>query len=61
MPRVADKVRDDGSVERLVSMPGWVYNMFIDRAAKERRPVKYQIEHDLEKLAEEMKKRQPAT
>jgi hypothetical protein len=54
MPRKpADKVQADQHVERLISMPGWVYNLFIERATRERRPVKYQIELELERLAEQ--------
>jgi hypothetical protein len=52
MGRVAGKVDESASVERLVKMPGWVYNLFIERATKERRLVKNQIEMELERLAE---------
>lgn len=53
MARKAKHVPEDQPVERIVSLPGWLYNLLVDRAERERRGVKYQIEVDFERLARE--------
>ena len=52
MARVAKRVQDDVTVSRVIDIPGWVYNLLITRAAKERRGVKGQIEQELERWGE---------
>jgi hypothetical protein len=46
---------DDEIVERLVPMPGWVYNLMAGRAAAQKRTTKYQISYELERLANKIK------
>ena len=46
---------DDEVIERLVPMPGWVYNLMASRAAAQKRTTKYQISFELERLARKMK------
>lgn len=46
---------DDETVERLVPIPGWVYNLMTERAIAEKRTTKYQIAHELEQLARNLK------
>lgn len=46
---------DDEVVERLVPIPGWVYNLMTARAAAQKRTTKYQISFELERLAEKMR------
>jgi hypothetical protein len=48
-------VPDDEFVERLVRMPGWVYNLMAARATAQQRTTKYQIAHELEWLARRIK------
>lgn len=55
MARKPEKVQDDAPVERIVSIPGWVYNLMIDRALEQKRGVKYQIEYELERWGKQMK------
>lgn len=55
MPRTPYKEpADDEIVERLVPMPGWVYKKFIARAKAQQRTTKYQIGHELERIAKKM-------
>lgn len=46
---------DDEIVERLVPMPGWVYNLMTARATAQKRTTKYQIAFELERLARKIK------
>jgi hypothetical protein len=52
MARTPKRVNDATPVNRVIEIPGWVYNLLIDRAHKERRPVKSQIEIELERWGE---------
>lgn len=55
MPRTPYKEpSDDEIVERLVPMPGWVYKKFIARAKAQQRTTKYQLGHELERIAKKM-------
>ena len=55
MPRTPYKEpADDEIVERLVPMPGWVYKKMIARAKAQQRTTKYQIGHELQRIAEKM-------
>jgi hypothetical protein len=55
MPRTPYKEpTDDEIVERLVPMPGWVYKKMIARAKAQQRTTKYQIGHELERIAKKM-------
>jgi hypothetical protein len=56
MTRAAIKVDEAGSINRQITIPGWVYNLFIEKANREKRPVKNQIELELEQLAEQHKR-----
>lgn len=46
---------DDAVVERLVPIPGWVYNLMTARATAQKRTTKYQIAFELERLARKIK------
>lgn len=65
MARTPRRVDDAAIVNRVIEIPGWVYNLFIDRAMKERRDVKSQIETELERWGERIlvteEDEQPAT
>lgn len=55
MPRTPYKEpADDEVVERLIPIPGWVYKKMIARAKAQQRTTKYQIAHELERLARKM-------
>ena len=56
MPRkVVDLVPDDETIERLVPIKGWVYNLMVARGEAQKRHAKYQISYELERLAQRMK------
>mgnify|MGYP001615275198 CR=1 FL=1 len=46
---------DDEIIERLVPMPGWVYNLMTARAPAQGRTTKYQISTELRLLAQRMR------
>lgn len=51
MARNPKRYPDDATVERLIPMKGWVYNVFIDLGLAQGRETKYQLAHELEQLA----------
>lgn len=55
MPRKVQVVPDDAVVERLVPIPGWVYNLMSSRGKAQQRTTKYQIAFELERLAKRIK------
>lgn len=46
---------DDEMVERLIPIPGWVYNLMTARGLAQRRTTKYQIAFELERLAQRIR------
>jgi hypothetical protein len=55
MPRKAKQVPDDAIVERQIPIKGWVYNLMVTRGEAQHRSAKYQIAHELERLAEQLR------
>lgn len=46
---------DDEVVERLVPVPGWVYNLMTSRALAQSRTTKHQIAYELTQLAKRIR------
>jgi len=46
---------DDEVVERLVPVPGWVYNLMTARAVAQSRTTKHQLAYELTQLAKRLK------
>lgn len=56
MARPPKKVDDTADVERVIPIPGWVYNLMIDVADEQHRDVKSQIVFELEQVARRIKR-----
>lgn len=56
MARVPKKVEDNATVERVIPIPGWVYNLMIEIADEQRRDVKSQVVFELEQVARKLRK-----
>lgn len=59
MAKPPKKVEPESTVKRTVPMPGWVYNVMIDAAQRDRRDVNAQIAVLLERIAAELKEKTP--
>lgn len=46
---------DDETIERLIPLPGWVYNLMTARGQAQKRTTKYQIAFEIERLAQRIK------
>ena len=56
MARHPRRVDDQDVVERVIQIPGWIYNLMIDLAAEQRRDVKSQVVFELERSAQRIRK-----
>jgi len=56
MARHPRRVDDQAVVERVIQIPGWIYNLMIDLAAEQRRDVKSQVVFELERSAQRIRK-----
>jgi hypothetical protein len=56
MARTPKKVEDGARVDRVIPIPGWVYNELIDVAEGQHRDVKSQIVFELEQVARRLRR-----
>lgn len=56
MARIPKKVGDDTTVDRVIPIPGWVYNLMIEIADEQHRDVKSQVVYELEQVARKLRK-----
>ena len=56
MARLPKPVEDSAVVERVIPIPGWVYNLMIDLAAEQHRDVKSQVVFELEQVSRKLRK-----
>lgn len=56
MARIPKKVEDAATVERVIPIPGWVYNLMIEIADEQHRDVKSQVVFELEQVARKLRK-----
>jgi hypothetical protein len=56
MARIPKKVEDNAIVERVIPIPGWVYNLMIELADEQHRDVKSQVVYELEQTARKLRK-----
>lgn len=56
MARLPKPVDDSAVVERVIPIPGWVYNLMIDLAAEQHRDVKSQVVFELEQIARKLRR-----
>lgn len=56
MARSPKSVDDNAKVERVIPIPGWVYNLMIELATEQHRDVKSQVVFELEQAARKIKK-----
>ncbi len=56
MARIPKQVEDTAIVDRVVPIPGWVYNLMIELATEQHRDVKSQIVAELEQVARKYRK-----
>lgn len=61
MARVPQKVDEKTTIKRSIPMAGWVYNIMIDEAKREKRDVNAQIALVIERVALELQKQSPET
>jgi len=56
MARHPRRVDDQAVVERVIQIPGWIYNLMIDLAAEQHRNVQSQVVFELERSAQRIRK-----
>jgi len=56
MARHPRRVDDQDVVERVIQIPGWIYNLMIDLAAEQHRNVQSQVVFELERSAQRIRK-----
>lgn len=56
MARTPKRVEDSATVERIIPIPGWLYNLMIDIADEQHRDVKSQVVYELEQVARKLRK-----
>jgi len=56
MARSPKRAADNATVDRVISIPGWVYNLMIELAGEQHRDVKSQVVYELEQSARKLRK-----
>jgi len=56
MARIPKPVADNATVERVIPIPGWVYNLMIELAAEQHRDVKSHVVFELEQVARKLRR-----